>query len=53
MKKLSNSIKEKFKVIKDLSLKDKHGKWIQIEILDGIREGMRMPATEGKEKIPS
>lgn len=34
---------EKYKKIKDLGVKDKHGSWVQIEILDGTRKGMRLP----------
>jgi len=52
MKKLNN-IEEKYKVIKNL-LTTKEGLWAQIEILEGPREGMRMPSLiEKKEgKIP-
>jgi len=38
--------KEKVKFIKDLSIKDKQGTWVQIEYLTGDRKGCRVPAVK-------
>jgi hypothetical protein len=35
--------KEKVKIIKELNIKDKDGKWVQIEFLTGDRKGNRIP----------
>lgn len=41
---------EEVKIVKNLQIADKQGNWIQIEYLDGEKEGMRMPVPKQKLK---
>ena len=36
---------EQVKILKDLDIKDKNGKWVQIEYLTGDKRGSRRPIT--------
>lgn len=36
-------MEEKYKIIKELGITDKQGKWVQAEIIAGDRKGMRLP----------
>lgn len=44
--------KEEVKVIRELGIEDKTGKWVQVEVVSGENKGMRKPASisEIKEK---